>query len=200
MNKTLRILLASDFLMITGFGLIGPIFAIFVDKDVSSGDIFSAGMASFVFLAAQSICQLLLAKKIDMWETSKVIDYLIVGNILIATVPFVYMGWKDVTGIYLAELIYGIGSAFDHPCWLKLWSVYLDRDHESYEWSVYSVLTNIGQGVAALVGGYIAATAGFDVAFMIVGLFAILGTVILAGLRKTVILDSVKQSVYNVDK
>jgi MFS family permease len=200
MNRVLKVLMLCDLFVESGLGLIGPIFAIFIDKDVSEGNVFSAGLACFIYLMSRSIGQLALAKQVDKWNMGKTLRFLILGNLILSLVPLIYIGWKTILGVYIAEFVCGLGSAFDHPCWLKLWSVYLDRDHESYEWSLYSVAINIGSAVAALVGGVIASYVGFDAAFILVTFLCLCGTSTLYAIRKTIVLDSINKISYNRSK
>ena len=45
MNRTIKLLMISDIFVITGFGLIDPILAIFIKENLTGGTIFAAGFA-----------------------------------------------------------------------------------------------------------------------------------------------------------
>ncbi len=50
MNKILKILLLSDLFILSGFGFIAPIFAIFLKDNLTGGSIMAAGIAQAIFL------------------------------------------------------------------------------------------------------------------------------------------------------
>jgi DHA1 family quinolone resistance protein-like MFS transporter len=88
-----------------------------------------------------------------------------------------------VSFIFLAQIIWGLGSGLAYPTWLGLWSINLDRGHESFEWSMYSTLTGLGAAAAAAVGAAIAQLFGFVATFVIIGIMSLAGCFILLGLE-----------------
>ena len=54
MNRTIKLLMFSDIFVLTGFGLIEPILAIFIKENLVGGTIFAAGLASMIFLVTKS--------------------------------------------------------------------------------------------------------------------------------------------------
>ncbi len=84
-----------------------------------------------------------------------------------------------VEHIYVAQVLYGVGSGLAYPTWLSLWSTHLDRHHEGYEWSLYSTLTGIGTAAAAGIGAGLVQFVGFRPAFLMVGILSLFGCFIL---------------------
>lgn len=183
MNRTIKLLMLSDIFVLTGFGLIDPIFGIYLNTNLVDGTIFSAGLASAIFLVTKSLVQLPFSKHVDANDDLNDIKWLIIGTVLVALVPFLYIFATNIYWIYLAELIYGIGSGLAYPSWLGLWSTHLDRRRESFEWSLYSTTVGVGTAVAAAVGGAIAQYVGFIATFVIVGILSLVGCFILIYLR-----------------
>jgi DHA1 family quinolone resistance protein-like MFS transporter len=182
MDRTVKLLMISDIFVITGLGLIQPVFAIFIKDGLSGGTIVAAGIASMLYLVTKSIVQLPFSRYVDSHDDK--VTWLIVGTFLIALVPFLYIAARDITAVYAAQVVFGLGSGLAMPTWLGLWSVHLDKKHESFEWSVYSTLTGLGTAATALVGSAIAEFAGFVYTFAIVGAMSLLGCVILFGLER----------------
>ena len=182
MNKTIKLLMISDIFVLTGFGLIDPILAIFIKENLVGGTIFAAGIASTLFLITKSVIQLPFSKYVDRHDDK--VKWLIVGLFLITLVPFIYLFAKNVQWIYIAQIIHGIGSGLAYPTWLGLWSTHLDKKHESYEWSLYSTLTGIGTAITAAVGAAIAEFFGFAFTLMFAGLMSAFGWAVLFGLEK----------------
>jgi MFS family permease len=177
MNRVTKLLLISDIFLVTGFGLVEPILSIFINGSLLGGEIYAAGFASMLFLFTKSFIQLPFSKYVDKHDHNS--RWLIVGTICVATVPFLYVFATTVEHIYIAQVLYGIGSGLAYPTWLGLWSTHLDRHHESYEWSLYSTLTGLGTASAAVIGAVLVELIGFRPTFLLVGFMSLVGCFIL---------------------
>jgi DHA1 family quinolone resistance protein-like MFS transporter len=172
----------SDIFVLTGFGLISPILAIFIKDDIVGGSIFAAGLASTLFLITKSIVQLPFSKYVDSHDDK--IKWLIMGTFLISVVPIIYMFSNNINTIYLAQILYGIGGGLAYPTWLGLWSTHLDKKHESFEWSLYSTSVGIGVAATASIGAAIANFFSFNFTFLLVWFMSIAGCFVLFWLEK----------------
>src|SRR3989338_9240772 len=182
MNKTIKLLILSDIFVITGFGLIDPILAIFIKENLIGGTIFAAGFASTLFLITKSIVQLPFSRYVDSHKDK--IKWLIIGTLLISIVPFIYIFVNHINYIYMAQVLYGIGSGLAYPTWLGLWSTHLDKKHESFEWSLYSTFLGIGTAITAAIGATIAEFFGFGYTFAMVGVMGVISGFVLFKLEK----------------
>jgi len=182
MNRTIKLLMISDIFVITGFGLIDPILAIFIKENLTGGTIFAAGFASTLFLITKSIVQLPFSRYVDSHKDK--IKWLIIGTLLISIVPFIYIFVNHINYIYMAQVLYGIGSGLAYPTWLGLWSTHLDKKHESFEWSLYSTSVGIGTALTASIGAAISQFIGFEYTFALVGLISLIGCFILFNLER----------------
>ena len=113
MNNTIKLLMISDIFVITGFGLIEPILAIFIRENIVGGTIFAAGVASTLFLITKSIVQLPFSRYVDSHKDK--MRWLIIGTLLISLVPFIYIFVNHIKYVYLAQILYGIGSGLAYP-------------------------------------------------------------------------------------
>src|SRR3989344_78021 len=196
MNRTIKLLMISDIFLMTGFGLIDPILAIFIKENLIGGTIFAAGLASTLFLITKCAVQLPFSKYVDNHKDK--VKWLIVGTFLISIVPFIYIFAKNVTFIYLAQVLHGFGSGLVYPTWLGLWSTHLDKKHESFEWSLYSTLTGLGIAFTATIGAAIAEFVGFVYTFVFVGIMSLISCFILFVLeRKNRILPKIEIEHYH---
>jgi hypothetical protein len=89
MNRTTILLLISDVFVLTGFGLVQPILAIFIKENLVGGTIFAAGISSMIFIIAKSIIQLPLSNIVDTHQRSFRLRILMVGTFLEVAVPFI---------------------------------------------------------------------------------------------------------------
>lgn len=174
----------SDIFVLTGFGLIDPILAIFINENIIGGTILTAGIASSLFLITKSIIQLPFSRFIDKHGSVNNLKWLIIGTFIVTIVPLVYVFAKDIKIIFFAQIIHGIGSALEYPAWLWIWSKNLDKGHESFEWSLYSTLVSLGTAISAGIGAVIAQFIGFSFTFILVSIASLSGCLILINLSK----------------
>ena len=174
-NHTIQLLMISDIFVLTGFGLIDPILAIYIKDGLSGGTVFSAAFASTLFLLVKSLVQLPFSRNVDKMSDETRSRWLVAGTVLIALVPFIYIFSSSIAYIYLAQVLHGAGSGLAYSAWLGIWSTHLDKNRESYEWSLYSTLVGIGTAISAFVGGFVAQFIGFRLTFALVGVFAMVG-------------------------
>jgi MFS transporter, DHA1 family, multidrug resistance protein len=187
MNKTLFLLMLSDVLVLTGFGLTAPILAIYI-KDGLKGSLLSVGIASMIFFIMKAAVQIPFSRYIDGHKRRK--KWLIGGTFLIAIVPFIYMFSKSVEMMYIAQFIYGLGAGMAAASWLAVWSNHLDKHHESFEWSTYTAAIGLFSGLAAIIGAYLSQYMGFRGTFIVVGILALIGCYILFYLEDKTIVPS----------
>ncbi len=181
MNRTIKLLMLSDIFVLTGFGLIEPILAIFIKENLVGGTILAAGLASTIFLVTKCLVQLPFSRYVDQQENK--VKWLVVGASLVTLVPFIYIFANHVYFIYAAQFLMGIGSGLVYPTWLGLWSTNLDKQHQSFEWSLYSTLTGLGTAATAAIGAAIAEYIGFIYTFALVGIMSLWSCLILLGLE-----------------
>ena len=65
LNKVIKVLIASDFLLQSGWGLIGPIFAIFLTKQIAGGSLEMVGFIAATYWLTKSIVQPFIASYLD---------------------------------------------------------------------------------------------------------------------------------------
>ena len=170
-------LILSDVLILSSFGLIAPIFAIFIKEDLIGGSLVAVGLATTIFWVTKSAIQLPLSMYIDKHRHKVIL--LIAGTLLIVLVPFIYSFAKNVNHIFIAQVIYGFGTALAYPTWFSLFTTYMDKKHKGFEWAIWSTSVGVGIALTAYLGAELASTIGFDLLFFIVGLFSLAGFILL---------------------
>ncbi|HOW36687.1 MAG TPA: MFS transporter [Candidatus Pacearchaeota archaeon] len=182
MNKKLALLILSDILIVSSFGLIGPIFALFINQDLAGG-VLSAGIATAIYWGVKSPIQLPLSKYLIDKHKRKT-QLLLIGTFLIITVPLMYVLAEDVKLIFLAQAVYGFGTALAYPSWFSLFTTYMDKKKKGFEYSLWSTSIGLGSGAAAFFGASIAKALGFRPLFLVVGAIAFAGFLILIALDR----------------
>lgn len=175
-NHVVKTLVVSDFFINAGFSVFGPVFAVFVSKQITGGSLEVIGFAAAIFQLFKSSLQIPIARFLDK-DHGEYDDFysLILGTSLIATVPFWYLFASTPNHIYLIQAVYGIGAAFAIPPWYAIFSRHIDKLHENVEWSLDSIAIGIGAASSAALGGILAEKFGFNFVFLLGGMLAIFG-------------------------
>jgi len=200
-NKIIKILILSDFIIISGFGFIAPIFALFLTDKIQGGTIETVGFASAIYWLAAVLTRLPIARYIDKTKTEKDDFYfMIFGSVLISVVPFLYIISAKIWHIYAIQIIYGLGYSLRLPGWYGMFTRHIDKNHEGYEWSFDSLVSGVGSGITAALGGVMAAKLGFNALFILIGAVSIIGTAVLIFLYYIVEPDHGSQAGLSIDE
>lgn len=186
-NKIVKYLILSDLAFWTGWGLLTPVFAIFIVGKIQGGSTLTVGISSAIYWITKSVLMIPIGMLLDSRPTEKD-DYLaLVCGILVASlVPFGYIFAKFPWHIYLLQGSYGAAMAFVFPGWLAIFSRHIDKGRESTQWCFESTAVGIGMGAAGVLGGWAVSRFGFDPVFIVVGILGLLGALLLLGLRKEI--------------
>lgn len=179
-NKIIKVLMLSDFIIISGFGFIAPIFALFITDKIHGGTIETVGFASAVYWIAAAVIRLPIARYVDRTKTEKDDFYfMIFGSVLISVTPFLYIVSSEIWHIYLIQILYGIGYSLRLPGWYGMFTRHIDKGSEGYEWSFDSLISGLGSGITAALGGILAVKLGFNALFVLIGILSVIGTAVL---------------------
>ncbi len=177
MHKILRALILSDLFLLGSFGLVQPIFAVFMLNNIVGSSLIAIGVAASIPLIIKAILQIFIARWTDAESGNKrELFTLFVGSILMSLAPFGFAFATNLTHIYILQLVYGLGTALVYPGWIVIFSRYSRDENRGYEWSVYSSVISLGTAAAAFFGGYMAETYSFRSIFILVGLLSFVGT------------------------
>ncbi len=197
MNFVAKILILSDVIIVSAFGFLSPIFALFVTDKIAGGTIETVGYATAFYWLVAFLVRLPLAKRVDS-TTSEKDDflYMAIGSFIICLVPFMYIFSSKIWHIYLIQAIYGLGHSLRVPGWYAMFTKRLGKGKEGYSWSVSTMITGIGSAITAALGGLIANHLGFDTLFIIIGILSIFGSLTLFFIYYYFILQKNKNSEY----
>ena len=180
MNKVIRVLIISDFFIWSGFGLLGPVFAVFITEQIKGGGLEVIGFASSIYLICKSVLQIPIARFLDMCRGERD-DFgaMLAGSFVMSVIPFLYLGISRPWELYVIEAFYGIGAALAYTSWEAIFTRHVDKDDVALEWSMYNTVTDVGGAVTASAGGLIAQAFGFHALFMTTGVVMCFGALLL---------------------
>lgn len=189
-NFIIRVMIYSDFLMLSATGLINPIFGIYITQKIAGGSLVVVGYAATVLLVVKSILQLPIASYIDKKVGEKDdLYFMIAGSFLVSLTSFLYIFVTNVWHLYALQALWGVGSAMAYPAWFAIFTRHADHQREGFEWGIYSTIVGLGVAVTGAVGAVAASRFGFNAVFIMVGALSMIGTAILLPLRNY-LLDS----------
>lgn len=189
LNKVIRILIASDFLLQSGWGLIGPIFAIFITEHIKGGSLAVVGLIAATYWVVKSIIQPFIARYFDTVKGERDdFKFLFRGMIIANLMPLGYLLANEIWHIFLLEFIRGLAMACVVPTWSAIFTRHIDKGWEAFSWSIESTGFGLAAGFAAAFGGIIATFLGFKTVFILVSFFGLMSTFILLSIRDQLLL------------
>jgi len=179
-NRILKILILSDISMVSGWGLVSPIFAVFVTEQINGGSLVVVGTAEAILLTTKSLLQIPVGAIVDNTKGEKIdLALAFAGSVITALGLLSYAFASLPFHIYLIEFILGLASALIYPAWMGLFTRNMDEGKESFLWSLYSTPTELASAGTAALGGYLAEYFHFPSVFLLASLLCLIGAIVL---------------------
>lgn len=191
-NKVIKILISSDFVFNSGWGLLAPVFAIFLVQKIAVGDPVEgakvAGFASLTYWTVKSFLQIPIGRYLDRNHQEK--DdfwFMFLGTFLAGLTPFGYLISSLPWHIYAFQVIHAFGMAMVIPSWSAIFTRHIDKGKEAFEWGLRSTSLGFGAGFAGAIGGILAGLFGFKIIFILVGTFTMVSAILLLLIKEEII-------------
>lgn len=184
MNPVVRFLIISDTVFMGAAGLLGPIFALFIEDYIVGGDESVAGLAAAIYLLTKSVLQIPVAHLIDKVRGEKDDFWLmVIFTFLTGLAPLLYLFIATPMELYIVQFVLGIFTAFTFPTYMALFTRHIDKAKEGTEWGIYFTLTDLTSATLAGLGGFIAAKMGFPTLIFAVVIISVIGALLLLPIR-----------------
>lgn len=170
LNKSLRILIAANTIMVFVIGLFAPFYAIFVQK--IGGSLVFAGFSWAVLSIVSGVLILLFTKwelKVKEQELMVALGYFIRGAVFLS-----YAFMTNMPQLIFTQVLWGIAAAIGMPAFDALYSLHTDKDVSIAQWGGWEGIASIATGVAALLGSIIIEAFGYSAVFIIMSLVSII--------------------------
>jgi len=186
-NRIIKYLILSDLIFYAGWGLINPIFAIFIVEKIQGGDLIVIGTATSIYWITMSLVRIPLGMFLDKRRGEKD-DYAftVLGLLLAALIPFGYLYITLPWHLYVLQVIYACSMAMSLAGWSAIFTRNIDKGHEATEWSLSATGYSLGTGVAGIIGGYTVEKFGFNPTFIGVGILGLIGVILLLVIKQDV--------------
>lgn len=168
-NTALRILLATNGIILLAGAMLGPIYALFVEE--IGGDLFDASLAGAAFAIAAGVTTFVSGTIADKVRKPKHI--VIAGYTIMAVGFFLFVGVSSMATLFLVQALIGIGEAIYAPAYDAMYSNHLDRGKAGREWGEWETMAYFIAAIGAIVGGWLVTTFSFDILFLIMGIISL---------------------------
>ncbi len=167
-------LIIADFFLHSGWGLVAPIFAIFIVGSIEGGSIEMIGFASATYWITKSTAQPFLANILDIIKGEKDdFTFLVFGLYASSLIPLGYFMATHMWHIFALEFLRGIAMACVVPAWHGIFTRNINKGWEAFSWSVQSTGLGFASGFAAAFGGIVATFLGFKTVFLFVSILGL---------------------------
>ncbi len=186
-NRVIKYLILSDLAFWTGWGLITPIFAIFIVERIEGGNAFVVGIASATYWITKSLLRVPIGVFLDACPSERD-DYfsLVAGLFIAALVPFGLIFVTTPLSLYIMQGFHGLGLALSLAGWTAIFTRHIDKGKEATEWSLNATSIGLGTGAAGAIGGWAVTRFGFTPVLLVVGILGLIGVVLLFGLKNQI--------------
>jgi MFS family permease len=183
-NKIIKYLIFGDLVFEASWGLISPVFAIFVVEKIVSGSPAVVGLASAIYLILFSLVRIPFSIYLDK-RKGESDDFwaMFLGFLVASFLPFFYIFSKFPWQIYLLQGIYGISTSVAFAGYMSIFTKKIDKGKEATEWGIRASLISLGMGIAAAIGGFLVENFGFNLTFIFVGIFSLLSSFLIFVLK-----------------
>jgi predicted MFS family arabinose efflux permease len=190
-SKIVKVLITSDFFLNLGWGLLSPIFALFILQKITIGSPEKAaevaGFAALSYWISKSLIEIPIGRFLDKHNGEK--DdfwFMTAGLFVVGLVPIGYLFSTQPWHIYVFQIIHAVGMAMALPSWLAIFTRHIDKGKEAFEWSMETTSIGAGAGIAGGLGGIIASVFGFKMLFIFVSALTIFAAFLLLLVKNNV--------------
>lgn len=176
-NNFIKILTFSDVIVVSGWGLVNPIFAVFVTKQIEGGSVELVGLATCIYWILRASLQLPFARFIDKHKGEKD-DFLVMatGSFLMSSMPFFYSIATKPWHVLLLQGMTGFASAMVSPGWLAIFTRHVEKNLEAQSWGTYNAMVGYSIALSGALSGFMVSKFGFRVLYFIVGIVCTFGS------------------------
>jgi MFS family permease len=173
MKKGIKVLLKADGWINLAMGMIGPIYAIYVEE--IGGDILDASWAYSTYMITAGVVMYMLSKWEDRAKHKE--KFIVIGYALTSLGCLLYFFVFNQFTLLITQVVLGLSIAVLDPAFDAIYSHYVKAKEEASNWGIWESMSYIVTGFAAIFGGYIASSFGFKTLFLIMFIISLFGTI-----------------------
>ncbi|MDD5146531.1 MAG: MFS transporter [Candidatus Pacebacteria bacterium] len=163
LNRSLRVLIVSNTMMVFVLGMFAPFYAIFVQR--LGGSLAFAGFLWAVFCIVTGVLTLLFCRwglRVKEQELLVALGYLLRSLVFLS-----YAFMESIPQLIFTQVLWGIAAAIGTPAFDAIYASHTERDHSIVQWGQWEGVASIATGVAALMAGFLIESLGFQIVFLV---------------------------------
>lgn len=176
-NPIVKAYIYSEALLWSGWYLVIPISALFVITNIPGGNVQFAATGFSIYLVSRVVFELISGQYLAKTNDRKKLSAAAAGVLLTSLALFSFAYADSITTLFVSYAIGGMGIGIGAPAKNALFSIHIDKNLETTEWSIADGVTFICMALATALGGFVVAEFGFKAVFLIAGAITVLGFV-----------------------
>lgn len=182
-NRSIRILLATNSIILIAGAMFGPIYAVFVQR--IGGDLLDASFAFGAYYFAAGVTTFISGRYADKLKENELI--VVFGYIVMALGFLGYIFVNSIWALLVVQVVIGMGEAIYSPAFDALYSKHLDGRKSGRAWGAWESINYFTTMVGAVVGGLIVTYLGFNAMFIVMGLISFFSAIYILRLPRRIL-------------
>lgn len=155
-NDPVLFLALIDVLLLSSFGMLFPIFPLFLMDTIVGVTIQNVAVAYALYLTSSAIFSWIYMTFLHHGDAVfRAKNGLVIGSFVVMITPLLYLYATEMTQILLIQIMLGFGFALVKTSWSRLTHAKLDFLHIEPLLQTRSFLTTFVLAIAAVLGGYV---------------------------------------------
>jgi len=173
MRKEYKILLTASLLVNFGDNLIGPFYAVFVEK--IGGSILDIGYTTAVFTISAGILTIIIGKLSDKFNKELITIF---GYLFFALGSLGYLIINNPWELFILQIVFALGTACLSAPLTALFAKFIDKKKEGLQWALNGGGSYIIVGIGVIIGTNIVNWWGFEILFFVMFIIQMIATLV----------------------
>lgn len=179
-NRLVKYFILSDLFLLAGWGLVTPIFAIFIVDKIEGATVITVGLAAAEYWILKALVQLPVANYLDKTEGERDEYYILVGGLMLAAftaILFVFI--NKIWQLYALQMLHAIAFAMYTPAWNGIFARHIDKNRYAFEWTLDGTVIGLANGFTGAASGFLVSQFGFNMIFWGASFFSFVAAAII---------------------
>lgn len=169
-NQALKILFIYNGVFVLAGSLLGPLYAVYVEK--FQAGIMPISISWSAFLISTTIFTFIISKVGDRIKEKEYL--LLAGYFVRAMTWFLFIFVGDIMFLIILQICLGLGEALGTPAFDVIFAGHLDDGKHIADYSNWKLISNSMLALGTLTGGIIVSGFGFTPLFLLMSLLAVI--------------------------
>jgi len=179
-GRVVKYFVLVDLFLVAGWGLIDPIFSVFVVNKIPGATLITVGIAAGIYWILKSFLQLPVARYLDKRPGERDDFYtLVLGLLIVAASAFGFVLVRNIWELYLVQIIKSIGFCLYVASWPAIFSRHLDKEKVSFDWALDSTAVGLSAGISGFLAGVVASRWGYETVFIAGAVLSLISALVL---------------------